>query len=88
MTESLHVFTGRITRVREESAGREGRVSVGGAGAWVALDLVPDAREGDTVLVHAGVALARVRGPDASAGRGVTTEFPSPCVGSDRLREQ
>jgi hydrogenase maturation factor len=27
----------------------------------VALDLVPEAREGDTVLVHAGVALTLVK---------------------------
>jgi hydrogenase maturation factor len=67
MSESTHVFAGRITLVREELTGRVGRVSVRGAGAWVALDLVPEAREGDAVLVHAGVALALVREPDNRA---------------------
>jgi hydrogenase expression/formation protein HypC len=32
----------------------------GGACADVALDFVPDARPGDLVLVHAGVALAKL----------------------------
>jgi len=34
----------------------------------VALDLVPEAAPGDTVLVHAGVALSLLR-DDAEAGR-------------------
>ena len=61
MSESTHVFAGRITDLRECAEGRIGRVSVRGARALVALDLVPEAREGDTVLVHAGVALSLVR---------------------------
>jgi hydrogenase expression/formation protein HypC len=84
MTDSLHVFTGRITRVREEPTGREGRVSVGGAGAWVALDLVPDARVGDAVLVHAGVALALVRERDPVAASGI----PLPLRGGGQVGGQ
>jgi hydrogenase maturation factor len=55
------VFTGRVVELREEPEGRVGRVSVRGARVDVALDLVPEARRGDEVLVHAGVALALVR---------------------------
>jgi len=63
VSESTHVFTGRIRELREGPEGRTGRVSVRGAGARVVLDLVPEAGEGDFVLVHAGVALALVH-PD------------------------
>jgi hydrogenase maturation factor len=41
-------------------------VSVRGAMVEVALDLVPEAGEGDTVLVHAGVALSIVREDEAA----------------------
>ena len=61
MSESTHVFAGRITDLRDAAEGRIGRVSVRGARVLVALDLVPEAQEGDTVLVHAGVALSLVR---------------------------
>ena len=44
-------------------------MSVRGARVEVALDLVPAAREGDVVLVHAGVALSVVREGDAAPGR-------------------
>ena len=47
--------------LREGASGRTGRVSVRGATVEVALDLVPEAREGDSVLVHAGVALSLLR---------------------------
>jgi len=60
------VFTARLVEVRETAEGRAGRVSVRGARTEVALDLVPEAREGDTVLVHAGVALSLVK--DAVSG--------------------
>lgn len=84
MTDSLHVFAGRITRVREEPTGREGLVSVGGAGRWVVLDLVPEAQEGDTVLVHAGVALALVTDPDNAEPVAAGSLASSPHVGRDR----
>jgi hydrogenase maturation factor len=63
------VFAGRVRAVREGPEGRLGCVSVRGARVEVALDLVPSAREGDTVLVHAGVALSVVRSEDAAPGR-------------------
>jgi hydrogenase maturation factor len=62
------VFTGRVVELREGPEGRVGRVSVRGARVDVALDLVPGARRGDCVLVHAGVALALVRDGDEAAG--------------------
>ncbi len=59
------VFTGRVVEVDDAPGGRVGLVSVRGARTSVVLDLVPEAKAGDTVLVHAGVALALVRGaPD------------------------
>lgn len=63
MMEGTHVFTGRVVEIREDSSARVGRVSVRGACVDVALDLVPGARTGDDVLVHAGVALSVVGDP-------------------------
>jgi hydrogenase maturation factor len=40
--------------------GAEALVSVGGETERVAVDLVPDARPGDVLLCHAGIALERV----------------------------
>ena len=57
-------FTGRLVALRDEACGRTGRVSVRGAQVEVALDLVPAAQAGDSVLVQAGVALAIVREED------------------------
>jgi hydrogenase maturation factor len=70
MMEGTHVYTARIVEVREDPGGLVGRVSLRGARAEVALDLVPEAREGDAVLVHAGVALTIVGGPDGSRSAG------------------
>ena len=67
MMEGPLVFTGRLVELREEAGGRVGRVSVRGARLEVALDLVPEARPGDAVLVHAGVALSLVREADETA---------------------
>jgi len=65
MSEGPVVFAARVVGVRESPEGRVGQVSLRGARMSVALDLVPGARAGDTVLVHAGVALSLVRGgPD------------------------
>jgi hydrogenase maturation factor len=69
--DGTHVFAGRVSAVHDGPNGRVGRVSVRGARVDVALDLVPEAGEGDTVLVHAGVGLSVLRGEDAAPGRGV-----------------
>jgi hydrogenase maturation factor len=55
------VYTGRVVDVRDGPGGRVGRVGVRGARVEVALALVPEAKAGDDVLVHAGVALTVVR---------------------------
>jgi hydrogenase maturation factor len=60
------VFTARLVELCDGASGRVGRVSVRGARTDVLLDLVPEAAVGDTVLVHAGVALSLVR--DAPGG--------------------
>jgi hydrogenase expression/formation protein HypC len=57
---AMHFVTGEIVDVSERDGLRSGRVRVGGALFPVALELVPEARPGDLVLVHAGVALSRV----------------------------
>lgn len=54
----MNLFVGRIEEVRKTEAGREGTISVRGARIEVLLDIVPEARVGDSVLVHAGVALS------------------------------
>ncbi len=51
------VYEGRITALRAEGSGRVATLSVRGARVEVAADLVPEAAVGDTVIVHAGVAL-------------------------------
>ena len=61
MSDAAPVFTARLVELYEGPCGRVGRVSVRGARTDVLLDLVPEARAGDAVLVHAGVALALVR---------------------------
>ena len=66
------VFIGEIREIREDADGRHGEVSVGGARTDVALDLVPEARSGDRVLVHAGVALSVLSGADPPE--------PTPCA--------
>jgi len=61
MSDGPLVLAARVVEVRETAEGRVGRVSVRGARTEVNLDLVPEACEGDTVLVNAGVALSLVR---------------------------
>jgi len=61
MSDAAPVFAARLVELYEGPCGRAGRVSVRGARTDVLLDLVPEARAGDAVLVHAGVALALVR---------------------------
>jgi hydrogenase maturation factor len=72
--DGTHVFTARVASTRPGPQGRLGRVSVGGARVEVALDLVPEAGEGDTVLVHAGVALAVVRDAAVTPAAGSRVE--------------
>lgn len=64
------VFTGRLLALDETPEGRRGRISVRGARLAVALDLVPEAKVGEAVLVHAGVALCVVRDDGAAPREG------------------
>jgi len=68
MSEAPPVYAARVLALSQGRDGRLGRVSVRGARLEVALDLVPEAAPGDTVLVHAGVALSLMRDGD-EAGR-------------------
>lgn len=77
------LYTARIVSVHEAAEGRRGTVSVRGARREVALDLVPEAGVGDSVLVHAGVALSRLgeEGPDrAHAARQDADEEDASCA--------
>jgi len=52
---------GRLVAISgEDGLARSGRVDFGGVVKTVSLALVPEAREGDYVLVHVGFALTRV----------------------------
>jgi hydrogenase expression/formation protein HypC len=52
---------GRILEVRPDATGMTmGRVSFGGIEKEVCLAYVPEAHEGDYVLVHVGFALSRI----------------------------
>lgn len=48
-----------------EIEGLEAIVAAGEATERVAIDLVPDARPGDVLLCHAGIALERLEEPTA-----------------------
>ncbi len=60
---------GEVLSVEGDSRGlRKGRVSFGGVVREVSLDLVPEARVGDYVVVHVGFALSVI---DAEEARSV-----------------
>jgi len=56
ITCSDHAVTARVQGVD----GLEASVAVGEGTERVAIDLVPDARPGDLLLCHAGIALERL----------------------------
>ncbi len=58
---------GRVVSVHGDDLSRAGRVDFGGVFREVSLAFVADAGIGDYVLVHAGVALARVDEAEALA---------------------
>jgi hydrogenase expression/formation protein HypC len=55
--------------------GREGSVDMGGAEKSVGLDLVPEARAGDFVLVHAGMAIHVIDEAEAEQTLKIFQEF-------------
>ena len=65
----MHFVTGELIDVRGEAGRREGRLRVGGAIVRVDLAVLADARPGERVLAHAGVAIARLRVEGADVPR-------------------
>jgi hydrogenase expression/formation protein HypC len=51
---------GKIVTSEEQNGVRIGRIQFGGIVRQACLDLVPEARIGDYVLVHVGFAISRV----------------------------
>lgn len=56
----MKFVTGMLVGITDEDGDRIGRLEVGGALTTVELLLLPEAKVGDTVLAHAGVALGIV----------------------------
>ena len=54
----MNLLVGKVVSIWAGGQGRSATVSVRGVLAEIALDLVPRAQVGDSVLIHAGVALA------------------------------
>jgi len=54
-----------ITISGQEPLSRMGQVSYGGITKEASLAFVPDAKEGDYILVHAGIAISIVREDEA-----------------------
>lgn len=69
---------GRVGAIHGEDLFRSGKVDFGGVRREVSLACVPEVRTGDFVLVHAGVAIARL---DEAAARAIFDEL-------DRLEEE
>lgn len=51
---------GKVVLIKEKDGIRSGRVPFGGISRPACLDFVPEAREGDYVLVHVGFAISVV----------------------------
>ncbi len=59
---------GELLSTEEDAQGlRKGRVSFGGVVREVSLDLVPEARVGDYVVVHVGFALSVIDAEEAQS---------------------
>jgi hydrogenase expression/formation protein HypC len=58
---------GRITGIRDGERLRMGTVDFGGVTREACLDAVPDAAEGDYVIVHVGFAISRLNEAEAEA---------------------
>lgn len=51
---------GKVTEIAEKDGMRTGRVQFGGIVRQTCLDFVPEAKEGDYVMVHVGFAISVV----------------------------
>lgn len=56
---------GKILDISQQNAIRTGRVEFGGIVSQVCLDFVPEAQEGDYVIVHVGFAISKVAREEA-----------------------
>jgi len=56
---------GKVAEIREKEGVRTGRVLFGGIVREACLDFVPEAREGDFVMVHVGFAISVVNKEEA-----------------------
>lgn len=66
----MHFLMGELVEIYEENGVRVGKVRVGGSITRAVLAFLPEARVGDTVFIHAGIALAKMSGvPSASLHR-------------------
>lgn len=57
----MNIVTGEIARIVVEHQSTVAHVNVRGAVFRVPLALLPEARLGDTVVIHAGVAVSIIR---------------------------
>jgi hydrogenase expression/formation protein HypC len=51
---------GKVAQIEENGGMRMGRISFGGIARQACLDFVPEAKEGDYVMVHVGFAISIV----------------------------
>jgi hydrogenase expression/formation protein HypC len=51
---------GKVALIEEKDGVRSGRIEFGGISRQACLDFVPEAREGDYVMVHVGFAISVV----------------------------
>jgi len=75
---------GRLSRITDDHGLRYGDVDFSGLSIRVCLELVPEARVGDFVLVHAGMALQTVDEQEARQTLALLQELAdgAPEVGS------
>ena len=56
---------GKIAQIEEINGMRSGRILFGGIARQACLDFVPEAKEGDYVLIHVGFAISVVNKEEA-----------------------
>jgi hydrogenase expression/formation protein HypC len=68
---------GQLTEIFEEQSLRMGKVRFSGVQRAVCLELVPDAKCGDFLLVHVGFALSRIDAIEAARLNELLAELAS-----------
>ena len=74
---------GRITTIFEEEGIRMGKVDFGGVFRRVCLAYLPEAREGDYTIVHAGFAISQVDEAEAQRTLALLDEMETSAVPED-----